>query len=311
MKNYQKFMMVKDVWKSRFWALLWLIGLFWSIPISIGIGAILWSSNWWQGTLVDVTDFIIAKEDRKTVLISGASCKGNFNKALKRYFELTLAWAFSGLFLARVMGQAGHKVIIADQDMTEGLNLTRFSRYVKKFIPLKAYLNHAESLLQIYEAEKIDWFIPVSKNVEGDVEAAYKMEQDAALKGREFNSLSLDTNMLSHHDDKLPFWIDCKDMGLNVPDFKKLSDIPFSDLTMFREQGLFQDPDQSYVLNAMPNVPIPHNEEQFDDYVNTFLSQTSIAMLSKSYILHEFIHGQKFIVNLICKNGNILVMQVN
>ena len=34
------------------------------------------------------------------------------------------------------MGQAGHRIIVVDNDITDGFSMTRFSRYVDKYINL-------------------------------------------------------------------------------------------------------------------------------------------------------------------------------
>jgi hypothetical protein len=59
--------------------------------------------------------------------------------------------------MARVMGQAGHKIIIADLDPTGGLCLTRFSKYVTKYVVLEAKTaaEYEEKLVKIWETEKV------------------------------------------------------------------------------------------------------------------------------------------------------------
>ena len=59
---------------------------------------------------------------------------------------------------------AGHKIIVADKDPTGGFSMTRFSKYVSKYIHITAntkdqYINALEN---IWKQEAIDWFIPVS-----------------------------------------------------------------------------------------------------------------------------------------------------
>ncbi len=113
--------------------------------------------------------------------------------------------------------------------------------------------------------------------------------------------------------DQLTFWNECRDFSIAVPDFKKLSDTPLSDLSIFRMQGLFQDPDQSYVLNALPSIKIPDAEDEFHQYIDRFLqgqTQRTKPEPDVPYILHEFINGHTFVVNLICKDGIILFVQV-
>ena len=79
------------------------------------------------------------------------------------------------------MGQAGHKIIIADQDPAFGLSLTRFSKYVHKYFNVKARskADYVEELVRIWALENIDWFIPISNNVT-DIEV---MEATIRMKG--------------------------------------------------------------------------------------------------------------------------------
>ena len=85
------------------------------------------------------------------------------------------------------MGQAGHKIIIADQDPAFGLSLTRFSKYVHKYFNVKARskADYVEELVRIWALENIDWFIPISNNVT-DIEV---MEATIRMKGM-YNYLS-------------------------------------------------------------------------------------------------------------------------
>ena len=59
---------------------------------------------------------------------------------------------------------AGHKVIVADKDPTGGFCMTRFSKYVSKFIHINAHTKdqYLDALERIWKFEEIDWFIPVS-----------------------------------------------------------------------------------------------------------------------------------------------------
>ena len=60
------------------------------------------------------------------------------------------------------MGQAGHRVIVADQDWKNLLNFSRFSKYVTKFVQLSNDLPYEDALVKLWEDEKIDCFLPVS-----------------------------------------------------------------------------------------------------------------------------------------------------
>ena len=98
------------------------------------------------------------------------------------------------MYLARVLGQVGHKVIVVETNIAEGFVLTRFSRFVYKFVNLadsRSDSEYIDDLLKIWEEEKIDWFVPLGTNAVGDIEAKMRMENSAAIFGREFSSLCL------------------------------------------------------------------------------------------------------------------------
>jgi len=143
--------------------------------------------------------------------------------------------------MARVLGQAGHKVILADKDITDGYSMVKFSKYIHKYIDLsvsaKTKYDYIQDLVQIWREENIDWFLPISRGqlCIYDVEAKNEMETTAILEGREFHSLCLnDSNLAKDLNENLRFLMECHDMGISVPDFKKLSDVPMSDLGMFK-----------------------------------------------------------------------------
>ena len=126
------------------------------------------------------------------------------------------------------------------------------------------------------------------------------------LIGRPFFGLCLNsTSQVVEMSNVLDFWMECRDFSINVPDFKKLSDEPFSDLGLFHIQGLF-DKEQKYVLSVLPQNPIPNLERDFQDYLDLLLT----ILPKNGYILHEYIKGQTFTANVICKEGSILLLQV-
>lgn len=52
---------------------------------------------------------------------------------------------------------------------------------------------------------------------------------------------------------------------------------------------------------------IPHNQNQFELYVEKHLKKKNLSI---PYLLNEFIRGQEFAANIICKNGQIYMFQV-
>ena len=121
------------------------------------------------------------------------------------------------------MGQAGHRIIVADQDWKNRFNLTRFSKYVSKFVLLPSNMPYEDALLKVWEDEKIDCFLPVSHihlAIE-DTKAKIKMQAKANKFNKKFVDLALnDVEMVKKLDDKDEFLKRCQELGLKVPDFK-------------------------------------------------------------------------------------------
>jgi len=236
--------------------------------------------------------------DKKTVLITGA--------------PLTKA-----LHLARTMGQAGHRVIIADQDWKNLLNFTRFSKYVAKFVLLSSDIAYEDALVKLWEEEKIDCFLPVSHIhlAIGDTKAKIKMQAKANETNRPFFDLGLnDVEMVEKLDDKDVFLQKCQELGLKVPDFKTFFGQDLSvELETMRSEGKFND--RHYFLKPLElqreerldMTQIPSDKDQFEAYVNQHLMKKD---LSVPYLLNEYIEGEEYAANVICKNGNIYMFQV-
>ena len=127
------------------------------------------------------------------------------------------------LHIARAMGQAGHRIIIADQDWKNQQSSTKFSKYVDKFVHLSSDIPYEDALMEIWEDEKIDVFLPVSHihlAVE-DTKAKSKMQAKAKELNRPFFDLGLkNINTVEELDDKDVFLKKCQKLGLKVPDFK-------------------------------------------------------------------------------------------
>ena len=146
----------------------------------------------------------LGQSEKKTILITGA--------------PLTKA-----LHMARTMGQAGHQVIVADKDWKHSVNSSRFSKYVTKFVTLSNDIPYEDALVQLWEEEKVDLFLPVSHihlAVE-DIKAKIKMQARATELNRPFSDLAINNlEVIEELDDKDRFLQKCQEMGLQVPDFK-------------------------------------------------------------------------------------------
>ena len=75
-------------------------------------------------------------------------------------------------------------------------------------------------------------------------------------------------------------------------------------------QGLFMDDDKRFVINIMPSVKIPQDQYKFQAYLDKVVNKTDDNGSKKPCVLQELIEGGKFAVNVICKNGRILTLQV-
>ena len=70
------------------------------------------------------------------------------------------------------------------------------------------------------------------------------------------------------------------------------------------------DDDKRFVINIMPSVKIPQDQNKFQAYLDKVAIKTDQNGSNKPCVLQELIEGVKFAVNVICKNGRILTLQV-
>ena len=70
------------------------------------------------------------------------------------------------------------------------------------------------------------------------------------------------------------------------------------------------DDDKRFAINIMPSVKIPQDQNKFQAYLDKVAIKTDQNGSKKPCVLQELIEGVKFAVNVICKNGRILTLQV-
>ena len=58
----------------------------------------------------------------------------------------------------------------------------------------------------------------------------------------------------------------------------------------------------------MDMTKIPSDKDQFESYINQHLMKKD---LSVPYLLNEFIKGEEYAANVVCKNGHIYMFQVS
>ena len=171
-------------------------------------------------SLICATFWLIKSKDIKQYL---AKHKKLLGQSEKKIVLITGAPLTKALHMARTMGQAGHRVIVADKDWKHAVNSIRFSKYVTKFVTLPNHIPYEDALVQLWEEENVDFFLPVSHihlAVE-DIKAKIKMQARAAELNRPFSDLAINNlEVIEELDDKDRFLQKCQEMGLQVPDFK-------------------------------------------------------------------------------------------
>ena len=68
--------------------------------------------------------------------------------------------------MARIMGGAGHKIILVNRGFDVMTAMTGFSRYVDKFYLIPLNEAYEQKLEEIWHNEKVDWFLPMNLSIE-------------------------------------------------------------------------------------------------------------------------------------------------
>ena len=87
-----------------------------------------------------------------------------------------------------------------------------------------------------------------------------------------------------------------------------LSSILLTFLGKFNDSHYFLKPLELQREERMDMTQIPSEKAQFEAYVNQHLLKKD---LSVPYLLNEYIQGEEYAANVICKNGNIYMFQVS
>lgn len=138
---------------------------------------------------------------RRTVLISG----GKMTKALQ---------------LARSFHSAGHRVILVESPKYRFTG-HRFSRAVDAFysVPEPTAPDYADALLDVVEKEGVDFFVPVSSPAASVHDAAARRLLDGVCE-----VIHVGGDAIAMLDDKAEFSRAAADLGLRVPDFRRITD---------------------------------------------------------------------------------------
>ena len=116
--------------------------------------------------------------------------------------------------MVRIMGQAGHKIILVNKGFDVMTVMTGFSKYVDKFylIPSKEVYEH--KLEEIWHKEKIDWFLPMNLSID-DIKFKIFMEFAAMQNSMDFSTISVNNIfMVKMLQNKPVFLKKCQDIGL-------------------------------------------------------------------------------------------------
>ena len=79
-------------------------------------------------------------------------------------------------------------------------------------------------------------------------------------------------------------------------------------LGKFNGKHYFLKPLELAREERMDMTKIPSDKDQFESYVNQHLMKKD---LSVPYLLNEFIKGEEYAANVVCKNGKIYMFQVS
>ena len=79
-------------------------------------------------------------------------------------------------------------------------------------------------------------------------------------------------------------------------------------LGKFNGKHYFLKPLELAREERMDMTKIPSDKDQFESYVNEHLMKKD---LSVPYLLNEFIKGEEYAANVVCKNGKIYMFQVS
>lgn len=220
-----------------------------------------------------------------------------------------------GLHIAKTLGKAGHRVILADLE-DFWCSAARWSRFISKFYTVpnlnsqdgkEEYIN---GMIHIAHVEKIDWYIPVSHTKTAVLDTIIKQRLAAAnpkIKCLVFD----DPKLTAVLDDKLLFLEECRKLNLQVPYFQQVNNV--EEVREMAKKGLFSrahyflKPLMPYSVDRVNFTRIPSNAEEFDKYITSYDSKLNG---DNPYLVHQFIKGKEFAANVIAVDGHLQAFHV-
>ena len=222
-----------------------------------------------------------------------------------------------GLHIAKTLGKAGHRVILADLEEF-GCSAARWSCFISKFYTVpdlnsldgnEAYI---KGMVNVAKTEKIDWYIPVSHTKTALCDSIIK--QRLAEVNPQIKCLTFDDPKLTAIlDDKLLFLEECHNLNLRVPYFKKVHNL--AEVREVAKKGLFLNSKSHYFLKPLKPysedrlnfTPIPSDSTEFEKFLANYESKLNRDC---PYLVHQFVKGKEFAANAIVSKGSLQAFQV-
>ncbi|WP_163797538.1 ATP-grasp domain-containing protein [Mycolicibacterium sediminis] len=222
-----------------------------------------------------------AAESPRTILISG----GKMTKALQ---------------LARSFHTAGHRVVLVESAKYR-LTGHRFSRAVDAFhvVPEPTAPGYAEALLEVVRRESVDVFVPVSSPASSVPEAEARTLLDGVCE-----TIHVGPDMVRTLDDKTEFSRAAEELGLRVPDSRRITDV--------RQIEEFDFPEgRKYILKRVAYNPVgrmdltPLTRETPER--NLAFARGLHITEADPWILQEFVEGQEYCTHGTVRGGKLQV----
>ena len=224
-----------------------------------------------------------------------------------------------GLHIAKTLGKAGHRVILADLEEF-GCSAAQWSCFISKFYTVpdlnsldgnEAYI---KGMVNVAKTEKIDWYIPVSHTKTALCDSIIKQrlaEVNPRIKCLTFD----DPKLTAILDDKPLFLEECNKLNLKVPYFKKVrslaevrevakKELPLNSKSHYFLKPLFPVPEE----DRLNFTPIPSDSTEFEKFLAHYESKLNCDC---PYLVNQFIKGKEFAANAIASKGKLQAFHVS
>ena len=224
-----------------------------------------------------------------------------------------------GLHIAKTLGKAGHRVILADLEEF-GCSAAQWSCFISKFYTVpdlnsldgnEAYI---KGMVNVAKTEKIDWYIPVSHTKTALCDSIIK--QRLAEVNPQIKCLTFDDPKLTAIlDDKPLFLEECNKLNLKVPYFKKVRSL--AEVREVAKKELLLNSKSHYFLKPLFPVPeedrlnftpIPSDSTEFEKFLAHYESKLNCDC---PYLVNQFIKGKEFAANAIVSKGKLQAFHVS